>query len=62
MRQRLLRVGTAYIPVTDVNNSLAWYLEKLGVLKAIKMTRGKWLLSIWQAKVSLWLSVQKIKA
>jgi|SRR5690606_18982898 len=30
MTQKLLRVGTTYIPVSNVERSSAWYTEKLG--------------------------------
>lgn len=30
MSEKLLRVGTTYIPVTNVENSYEWYVNKLG--------------------------------
>ena len=30
MSEKLLRVGTTYIPVTNVENSSEWYVNKLG--------------------------------
>jgi catechol 2,3-dioxygenase-like lactoylglutathione lyase family enzyme len=30
MKEKLQRVGTTYIPVTDINNSKDWYVDKLG--------------------------------
>ncbi|ANX13769.1 glyoxalase [Fictibacillus arsenicus] len=30
MKEKLQRVGTTYIPVTDINNSKDWYVNKLG--------------------------------
>ncbi|MCM3733911.1 VOC family protein [Fictibacillus nanhaiensis] len=30
MREKLQRVGTTYIPVTDIESSKDWYVEKLG--------------------------------
>ncbi|TLS36972.1 VOC family protein [Pseudalkalibacillus caeni] len=30
MKQELLRIGTTYIPVTDLEKSTEWYNEKLG--------------------------------
>jgi len=30
MKERLMRVGTSYIPVTNVELSSAWYVNKLG--------------------------------
>ncbi|TYS67438.1 VOC family protein [Sutcliffiella horikoshii] len=30
MKERLWRVGTTYIPVTDVDASAEWYINKLG--------------------------------
>ncbi|MBS4191949.1 VOC family protein [Bacillus sp. FJAT-49705] len=30
MREKLIRVGTIYIPVVDVDSSAQWYTEKLG--------------------------------
>ncbi|MBT2689309.1 VOC family protein [Bacillus sp. ISL-47] len=41
MKQKLLRVGTAYIPVTNVSNSLKWYTDKLGAVESYKDEKGK---------------------
>ncbi|WP_026581248.1 VOC family protein [Bacillus sp. J33] len=41
MKQKLLRVGTAYIPVANVNDSLKWYTEKLGAIESYKDEKGK---------------------
>ncbi|WP_394140379.1 VOC family protein [Cytobacillus oceanisediminis] len=41
MRKKLLRVGTVYIPVTNVCNSLKWYTEKLGAVESYKDKKGK---------------------
>ncbi|MGD7050753.1 VOC family protein [Rossellomorea marisflavi] len=30
MKEKLQRVGTTYIPVTDINSSKDWYVNKLG--------------------------------
>jgi catechol 2,3-dioxygenase-like lactoylglutathione lyase family enzyme len=30
MREKLQRVGTTYIPVTDIESSKDWYVDKLG--------------------------------
>lgn len=30
MKERLMRVGTSYIPVTNVELSSSWYVNKLG--------------------------------
>ncbi|RZT23668.1 VOC family protein [Fictibacillus sp. BK138] len=30
MKEKLQRVGTTYIPVTDINRSKDWYVNKLG--------------------------------
>jgi len=32
MPQKLLRVGTTYLPVTNVERSASWYTEKLGAI------------------------------
>ncbi|MFD6508143.1 VOC family protein [Bacillus sp. NPDC060175] len=36
MREKLLRVGTTYIPVTDVELSSNWYVNKLGAELSFK--------------------------
>ncbi|MBE7120372.1 VOC family protein [Bacillus cereus] len=36
MREKLLRVGTTYIPVTDVELSSNWYVNKLGAQLSFK--------------------------
>ena len=30
MKDKLLRIGTTYLPVTNVENSAVWYVDKLG--------------------------------
>ncbi|MBE7102504.1 VOC family protein [Bacillus cereus] len=36
MKEKLLRVGTTYIPVTDVELSSNWYVNKLGAQLSFK--------------------------
>ncbi|WP_152655523.1 VOC family protein [Oceanobacillus sp. CFH 90083] len=36
MSDKLLRVGTAYIPVTNVEQSAEWYINKLGAALSYK--------------------------
>ncbi|WP_370223116.1 hypothetical protein [Cytobacillus sp.] len=42
MSQKLLRVGTVYIPARNVMESLNWYTVCLELQKAIGMKRDKW--------------------
>jgi catechol 2,3-dioxygenase-like lactoylglutathione lyase family enzyme len=41
MSQKLLRVGTVYIPVRNVMDSLNWYTEKLGAAESYRDEKGK---------------------
>ncbi|WP_436372345.1 VOC family protein [Cytobacillus sp. BC1816] len=41
MSQKLLRVGTVYIPVRNVMDSLNWYTEKLGAAESFRDEKGK---------------------
>ena len=34
MRNKLIRVGTTYIPVRNVEDSLLWYVDKLGAVRS----------------------------
>ncbi|MDQ1143710.1 catechol 2,3-dioxygenase-like lactoylglutathione lyase family enzyme [Bacillus sp. SORGH_AS 510] len=36
MSTQLVRVGTTYIPVTNVERSSAWYIEKLGAVESYR--------------------------
>ncbi|KON87641.1 glyoxalase [Sporosarcina globispora] len=41
MSQKLLRVGTVYIPVRNGIESLKWYTEKLGAVESYRDEKGK---------------------
>lgn len=60
MKEKLLRVGTIYIPVTNVELSSKWYVNKLGAELSYK-DEDKAILNFANQSF-FWLNPKQIKA